>query len=309
MLSRLVRATFVALALPLVAALPARVVAQQNFDTVTVKALKVAEGVYMLTGAGGNIGVSIGEDGTVIIDDQFAPLTPKILAAIKGLTPNAVKFLLNTHVHGDHTGGNDNFGKTGVIIVAHNSVRERMSKEQFSARFKSKTPAAPKTALPVVTFPDAMELHLNGETMMAYHLPHAHTDGDVIIKFARANVVHGGDVFVRYGFPFIDTESGGSLLGMIAGVQRILAVTDANTKFIPGHGELATRADVDAFLTLLKTVRDRAQSALSKKTKLEAFLASKPLAEYEAKFGANGFVTADDLLKLAYDELGAPAKK
>ena len=305
---RLVRLA-VALALPLVAAAPARLAAQQNFDTVTVRAIKVAGNVYMLMGAGGNIGVLTGEDGTVIIDDQFAPQTPKILAAIKSVTPGAVKFLLNTHLHGDHTGGNENLGKAGVIIVAQDNVRERMSKEQFSARFNQKTPASPKAALPVVTFPESITLHQNGETLQAVHVKNAHTDGDVIIKFVKANVVHGGDVFVRYGFPFIDNGSGGSLLGLLAGVERILALTDANTKYIPGHGDLATRADVEGYLTLLKAVRDRTQAALRGKQSLAAFLAGKPLADYEAKFGANGFVKADDILKLAYEEMGGAAKK
>ena len=308
-MSRFVRATLVAAAVAAAFASPSRAAAQGGMDTVTIRTVKVAEGLYMLIGAGGNLGVSVGEDGTVLIDDQFAPLTPKILAAIKAITPNPVKFLINTHLHGDHTGGNENLGKAGVIIVAQNNVRERMSKEAFSKRFNSKTPAAPKAALPIVTFPTEMELHLNGETLEAHHIPKAHTDGDAIVKFAKANVVHAGDVFVRYGFPFIDNESGGSLLGMIAGIEKMLAVTDANTKFIPGHGDLATRTDVEGVLTMLKNIRDRTQAAIRKKQPLDAFLAGKPLADYETKFGPNGFVKADDILKLAYAELGTPAAK
>ena len=308
MTRHLVRAAAVALMVAGVS-VPATLAAQGGMDTVTIRTIKVSDGIYMLIGQGGNIGVSVGEDGVVLIDDQFAPLTAKILAAVKALSPLPVKFLINTHLHGDHTGGNENIGKTGTIIVAQNNVRERMSKEAFSARFNRKTPASPKAALPIVTFPTEMELHLNGETLEAHHIPKAHTDGDAIVKFTKANVVHAGDVFVRYGFPFIDTESGGSLLGMITGIEKLLAVTDANTKYIPGHGDLATRADVEGVLTMLKNIRDRTQAALRKKQPLDAFLAGKPLADYEAKFGANGFVKADDILKLAYAEMGSPAGK
>ncbi len=308
MMSRVVRVTLVALAVTGACALPTRAVAQSAMDTVTIRTVKVADGVFMLVGSGGNIGVSVGEDGVVLIDDQFAPLTTRILAAVRALSPNPVKFLINTHFHGDHTGGNDNIGKTGVVIVAQNNVRERLSKEQFSARFKSRTPPAPKAALPVVTFPTETEIHMNGETLEAHHIPKAHTDGDAIVKFVKANVVHGGDVFVRYGFPFIDRESGGTLLGMVSGIEKLLSVTDANTKYIPGHGELATRSDVEGFLALLKTVRDAAQGAIRKQQALPAFLASKPLAVYETRFGANGFVKADDLLTLAYEELGGARK-
>ncbi|MBI3793020.1 MAG: MBL fold metallo-hydrolase [Gemmatimonadetes bacterium] len=304
MTPRFVRLPLAALAAAALLAAPARLAAQAGLDTVTIRTIKITDGLYMLVGSGGNLGVSVGEDGTVLVDDQFAPLTPKILAAIKAITPNPVKFLMNTHWHGDHTGGNENLGKAGVVIVAQDNVRERMSKETFVARLNRTQPASPKAALPVVTFPETMTLHLNGEDITAMHLAHAHTDGDVLIKFARANVIHGGDVFMRIGFPFIDVSSGGSLLGSIAGIERILAASDANTRFIPGHGELATRADVEAHLKLLKDVRDRTQAAIRKKQALDAFLAGKPLADYEAKFGANGFVKADDILKLAFAELG-----
>lgn len=307
MTARFVRAAAVLLAIA-GAALPSHLSAQGGMDTVTIRTVKVADGVYMLLGAGGNIGVSVGEDGVVLIDDQFAPLTAKILAAVKALSPLPIKFLINTHLHGDHTGGNENIGKTGVIIVAQDNVRERMSKEQFSARFNSRTPPSPKAALPVVTFPTEASIHLNGETLEAHHIPKAHTDGDAIVKFVKANVVHAGDVFVRYGFPFIDTGSGGSLLGMLTGIEKLLAVTDANTKFIPGHGDLAARSDVEGYLTLLKTVRDAAQGAVRKKQPLDAFIASHPLAAYETKFGPSGFVKADELLKLAFEELGGARK-
>ncbi len=301
MTRRLVRLTSLALAF---AALPAAARAQSPLDTVKIRPVKVTDGVYMLTGQGGNLGLSVGEDGAVLIDDQFAPLTPKIVAAVREITPNALRFVLNTHLHGDHTGGNENLGKAGVIIVAHANVRERMSKEQFSARFNSKTPPAPKAALPVVTFPETIDIHQNGETITAIHVAKAHTDGDVMYRFMKANVIHAGDVFVRYGFPFIDNSSGGTFLGLLAGAERLAAIADGGTKIIPGHGDLATKADVEGYIVLLNAIRDRTQAALRKKQSLDAFLAGKPLADYEAKFGANGFVKADDILKQAWAELG-----
>ena len=296
------------LALCAALAVPGALRAQANFDTVTVRALRVADGVHMLTGSGGNIGLLSGADGAVLIDDQFAPLTNKILAAVAGVTPNPVRFVLNTHWHGDHSGGNENLGRAGAVIVAHNNVLERMSKEQFTARFNRRTPPSPRAALPVVTFPEEMELHLNGETLLAFHVAKAHTDGDVLVKFVKANVVHGGDVFVRYGFPFIDEGSGGTLLGMIVGNEKLLAVTDANTKYIPGHGDLATRADVEAYVSMLRAIRDRTLAAVKKGQSLEAFVASAPLADYDAKFGP-GFVKAADILGQAYRELGTPGRR
>ena len=296
-------------ALAAVTVLPLAARAQANYDSVQVTAAKVADGVWMLTGAGGNIGLSAGTDATLLIDDQFAQLTAKIVAAIKGVTPNAVRFLVNTHLHGDHSGGNENLGNAGAVIVAHDNVRERMSREQFIAAFKRSIPASPKAALPVVTFPDQVEFHLNGETLIAFHVASAHTDGDVMVKFVNANVVHAGDVFVRYGFPFIDASSGGSFRGMIPAIEKLLSVTDANTKYIPGHGALATRSDVEVYLTMLRAIRDRTLAGIKKQQTVEALIAAKPLADYEAKFGAKPFVTASDILTLAYTELSALQKK
>ena len=296
-----------ALAALTVLPLPAR--AQANFDSVKVVATKVADGVWMLTGSGGNIGLSAGADASLLIDDQFAPLTPKILAAVKAVTPNPVKFLVNTHWHSDHAGGNENIGNTGAVIVAHDNVRERLSKGQFIAALKRTIPAAPSVALPVVTFPDQVEFHLNGETLIALHVAGAHTDGDVMVKFVHANVIHAGDVYVRYGFPFIDASSGGSFLGMIPAIEKLLAVTNASTKYIPGHGALATRSDVVEYLTMLRAIRDRTLAGIRKKQSVEALIAAKPLADYEAKFDPKPFVTAGDILTLAYGELRAVRKK
>jgi glyoxylase-like metal-dependent hydrolase (beta-lactamase superfamily II) len=293
--SRLVLCTaFLALAAPLSA--------QQNFDTVQVKAVRVADGIYMLTGAGGNIGLATGADATFIIDDQFAPLTPKIRAAIATVTKDPVKFLINTHFHGDHVGGNENFGSAGAIIFAHDNVRRRMSGEQFEAAARQPAPPpAPKAALPVVTFSDTLTLHLNGETAVIYHVNAAHTDGDAMIWFRKANVVHAGDVFVRYGFPFIDVASGGTFNGLIAANEKLLASTDANTKFIPGHGDVATRKDLEDFISMLKTVRQKVTAAMAGGKTIEEVKAAKPLAELD-KLG-QGFVKTDGFVDLIYREL------
>ncbi|MFI5169976.1 MAG: MBL fold metallo-hydrolase, partial [Vicinamibacterales bacterium] len=195
------------LAMALAAAVPAAAQQQQDFSQVEIKAEKVTEGVYMLTGRGGNIGLSVGKSGSFLVDDQYAPLTDKILAVVKSVSPEPVRFLVNTHWHGDHTGGNENIGKAGVFIVAHENVRQRMSKEQFKAVFKSTTPPSPEAALPVVTFGEGVTFHWNGDEIRVYHVPPAHTDGDSIVVFRKANVVHMGDLFFNGMYPFIDVSS------------------------------------------------------------------------------------------------------
>src|SRR5262249_5353495 len=187
--------------------------AQQDFDKVQIKVTKVAGTVYMLEGSGGNIGVSVGEDGILIVDDQFAPLVPKIQAALKGISDKPVKFVLNTHWHGDHTGGNEKLGALAPII-AHTNVRKRLGSES-TTRTGQKRPPSPKAALPVITFDDRLTVHLNGEDIRAIHFPSGHTDGDAIIFFTQSNVVHMGDDFFSGQFPFIDLQSGGTVKGYI----------------------------------------------------------------------------------------------
>src|SRR6476469_2810813 len=206
---------------------------QQDLSKVEVKATKVAGTVYMLTGSGGNIGVSVGDDGIVIVDDEFAPLAPKIIAALNGITEKPIKFIINTHYHGDHTGGNEIFGRTGTII-AHDNVRKRLQTGTNAGG--RTTPPAPKTALPIVTFNDTATIHVNGEDIRTVHFPHGHTDGDAVIYFTQSNVVHMGDDFFNGHFPFIDTANGGSVKGMIANVDKILASLPDDVKVIPGHG-------------------------------------------------------------------------
>ena len=208
---------------------------QQDFSKVELRTLPVAEGVYMLMGAGGNIGLSVGKDGVLMIDDQYAPLTDKILAAIGEITDQPVRMILNTHWHGDHTGGNENLAGRGALIIAQDNVRTRMSTRYFSEFFKSEVPPSPAAALPVVTFSQSVTLHLNGQTIRAEHMPPAHTDGDSVIWFEGLNVVHMGDIFFNEWYPYIDFDAGGSVTGMIEDVDQVLSRLDDQTKVIPGH--------------------------------------------------------------------------
>jgi cyclase len=282
--------------------LAAPLAARQSFDTVQIRTVPVADGVYMLMGAGGNIGVSAGANGIVLIDDQFAPLSDKIKAALAAINPGPIRFLLNTHWHGDHTGGNENFAKAGVVIVAHENVRHRMSVEQFIAAFGSKVPPSPEAALPIVTFTDAVNFYLNGDSISAFHVPPAHTDGDVVIYFRRANVVHMGDIFWTGRYPLVDVSSGGSVDGMVAAVDRVLAMTDANTKYIPGHGQLSGRAEVIAFRDMLATVRDRIRNLARDGMTLAQVKAARPTAEFDPAWGA-GSMTPDRFVEILYGDL------
>ena len=276
--------------------------AQQDFSKVEVKAEKVAEGVYMLTGAGGNMGLSVGKSGTYLIDDQYAPLSDKIVLAIRLITPDPVRFVVNTHWHGDHTGGNENLGKAGALLVAHENVRKRMSTEQFMGALGRKVEPSPEGALPVVTFTDAVTFHWNGDEIRAYHVPPAHTDGDVIIHFAKADVVHMGDVFFNGGYPFIDTSSGGRIDGVIAAAERVLGGIGEKTRLIPGHGPVGTKADLQAYRDGLKTLRDRIAKLKAEGKTRDQAIAAKPTADYDAKWGT-GFMKGDTFTGLVYDSL------
>jgi glyoxylase-like metal-dependent hydrolase (beta-lactamase superfamily II) len=273
----------------------------QNFDTVQVKITRVAGPVYMLEGAGGNIGLIVGDDATFVVDDQFAPLTPKILAAIKSVTTQPVRFVVNTHWHFDHTGGNENIGKEGALIFAHENVRRRMSTEQFIEAMNRKEPAAPRGALPVVTFTDTISFHLNGDSIVVFHVAPAHTDGDAVIRFTRTNVVHSGDLFVSDRFPFVDRSSGGSIHGIIGAAERMLAVTNAQTKIIPGHGPLSDRARLQAYHDMLVVMRDRMRKEIAAKHTIEQVLASKITAEYDKEW-PNG---RERFLRILHQELSS----
>ena len=271
----------------------------QNFDTIQVRSVLVAGSVHMLQGAGGNIGLVVGSDAVFVVDDQFAPLTPKVLAAIKAITPDPVKFVLNTHWHFDHTGGNENMGKAGALIFAHENVRRRMSTGQLIEALNRTEPASPHGALPVVTFTDTVTFHLNGDSIVVFHVAPAHTDGDAIVYFTKANVVHTGDVFVSAGFPFVDLSSGGSIDGIIRATERIMVTTNAQTKIIPGHGPLTDRARVKEYHDMLYVLRDRMRKEIAAKHTIEQVLASKITAEYDAAWPAN----RERFLRVLYQEM------
>ncbi|GHN03122.1 hypothetical protein WSM22_46110 [Cytophagales bacterium WSM2-2] len=274
----------------------------QNFDTVKIRPQKVTDQIYMLKGSGGNIGLLTGNDGLLMIDDQYAPLAAKINDAVKSISSNPIRFLVNTHVHGDHTGGNDTFGKQGITLVAHDNVRERMMKEQVNKRFNRTTPPRAKESWPIVTFADRMNFHLNEEDIEVVYLDKGHTDGDVIIHFKKANVYHTGDAFVRYGYPFIDASSGGSVNGFISTLDKLLLMLDDQSKVIPGHGELATKADVKILRDQMVDIRDQVAKALKKGKKPEELAAMGITDKYEEKLG-KGFLKGKDFVVIVAESL------
>jgi glyoxylase-like metal-dependent hydrolase (beta-lactamase superfamily II) len=283
---------------------------QQDFSKVEIKVQKVAGSVYMLTGAGGNIGVSVGEDGIIIVDDQYAPLAEKIRAALKGITDKPVKFVINTHWHGDHTGGNEALGAKGAVIVAHDNVRKRMSVPQFTQLFDRTTPASPVGALPVVTFAESVTLHLNGDDVQVRHVAPAHTDGDALVYFAAANVLHAGDLYFNGFYPFVDASSGGSVRGMILACDVLLQVANDATKIIPGHGPLSNAAELRAYREMLRTVVDRVAALIGQGRTLEQAIAAKPTAEFDAKWGGSSFMPPERFVQVVYADLAtsrAPA--
>ena len=273
------------------------VAAQQDFSKVEVKAEQLAPGVAVLFGAGGNIGVSYGEDGTILIDDQFAPLTEKIQAAVTGVGATPVKFLINTHWHGDHSGGNENFGKAGAIIMAHDNVRVRMASDQTTGFGDVK--ASPKAALPVITYADGLKLHLNGEEVRVISMPPAHTDGDSVVHWTKSNIVHMGDLFFnKMSFPFVDRSSGGDVRGVIAAATKVLQITDDNTKIIPGHGAVATRAELKEYRNMLAQIVGKIEAAVKAGKTLGEVKAMKPTDGYG--INPSGFINADRFIEMVY---------
>lgn len=266
---------------------------------VQIQAKEVTDNIYMLTGKGGNLGVFIGPDGTFLIDDQFAPLTEKITAAIKSIGGNSPKFLINTHFHGDHTGGNENFGSTGSLIFSHDNVRNRLLNGSFIREFNMKRDSVTPVGLPVVTFSEDIKFHLNGDTVHAIHIPHSHTDGDSIIHFMSANVVHAGDVIFNGFYPFIDVSHGGSISGMIAGVKTILAISDENTKIIPGHGPLTNTTELGNYLHMLETAYERLRKLKADGKTAEEAIEAHPLKDFEEEWG-DGIFTGDKWIKIIF---------
>lgn len=267
--------------------------AQRDFSDVEIKTTKVADGVYMLEGAGGNIGLSVGDDGAFLIDDQFAPLNEKITAAIASVTDKPVEFVLNTHYHGDHTGGNEPFGTAGAHIVAHNNVRIRLAEAE---------PATPVDAMPVITFSEAATFFRNGQELYIFHPENAHTDGDAIIHFRNENVVHMGDVFFSGRFPYIDVSAGGGINGYIAAQEAVAAMIDDDTKLIPGHGPLSSKTELLASTAMLKDVRARIQALIDDGLDEEAVVAADPLADLDEVWSWQ-FINTERMTRAAYQSL------
>ena len=269
----------------------------QDFSKVEIRATRLTESTYMLTGAGGNLGLSVGEDAVFLVDDQFAPLTDKINAAVAKITPKPVRFVLNTHWHFDHTGGNENYGNAGALIVAHENVRKRMSTDQFIEFLRMNTKPSPRPALPVVTFAGAMSFHINGEEIRAIHVPRAHTDGDSIVHFLGSDVIHMGDVYFNGFYPFIDTASGGTIDGVVAACDQVLGIATDRTKIIPGHGPLATKADLQAYRDVLAAASSRIKKLIAEGRKLEEIVAAAPMKDYDEKWG-KGFIPAPKFVEM-----------
>jgi cyclase len=277
-----------------------------DYSKVQIKVTKVSGNIYMLEGQGGNIAASVGEDGIVIVDDQFAPLADKIQAALKniGVTEKPVRFVINTHYHGDHTGGNVPFSDTGSTVIAQDNVRKRLEAGGVAGNggsIKMDNKPAPKAALPIITFEHDVTVHLNGEDIRALHFPSGHTDGDSIIFFPKNNVVHMGDDFVRYGFPFIDVSSGGSVQGMMDAMEKASAQLPADVKVIPGHGALSNLDDVRAFTKMLKETSAVVQKAIDEKKTPEQMKKDKILAPWSKWSG--DFVNEDAFIETLYNSL------
>jgi glyoxylase-like metal-dependent hydrolase (beta-lactamase superfamily II) len=258
--------------------------------------------VTMLKGRGGNIAISAGEDGVFIIDDQLEPLTDQLLAAIREIDERPVRFVINTHYHGDHVGGNERLGKAGSVIIAHDNIRRRMTTEQFSNFFDSATPPYPRAALPVVTFNDRVTLHLNGESVAVHHVPRGHTDGDSIVFFPASNVLHMGDIFFNGLYPFIDLDGGGTLQGTIAAVEQGLELADAETKIIAGHGPLSDRVGLQEYHGMLAQARDRVQALVDQGMSLEQVVQAKPTAEWDELLGGV-WITPAQFVTFIYNSL------
>jgi glyoxylase-like metal-dependent hydrolase (beta-lactamase superfamily II) len=273
---------------------------QEDFSKVEIKTTKLTENIYMLEGAGGNIGVSVGDDGVIVIDDQYAPLTGKIQEAISKLSQKPIRFVINTHWHGDHVGGNENLANVGSVIIAHENVRKRMSSEQFIQLMNRKVPPAPPKALPVVTFTSDITLHLNGEDIHVIHVDPAHTDGDSVVVFPKAKIIHVGDVYRTVGYPFVDISSGGNFDGTIAAADKVMGMMiDAAFKVIPGHGELSTKADLKNWRDMLAEIRASVKKQVDAGKALDAIQQMKLTAKWDERWG-KGSIKPDQVVEFAF---------
>ena len=277
---------------------------QQDFSKVEIKTTKLTESVYMLEGSGGNIGVSVGDDGVIVIDDQYAPLTPKIQEAISKLSTKPIRFVINTHWHGDHVGGNENMAAAGAVIIAHDNVRKRMSSEQFIALMNRKVPPSPDKALPVVTFTSDITLHFNGEDIHVIHVDPTHTDGDSIIVFPKAKVIHMGDCYMTISYPFADISSGGSFDGFVATSDKVVGMADATTKIIPGHGPLSNKAELKGWHDMLVEIRTAVKKQADAGKSLADIQKQKLTAKWDDKWGGK-FIKAEQVVEFAFTAIKA----
>jgi cyclase len=275
---------------------------ETDYSKVEIQTIPVQEGIYMLTGEGGNIGVSVGNDGILMIDSQFAPLTDKIKTALKKINKQPIRFLVNTHWHFDHVGGNENLGASGVTIIAHENVRKRLNSEQFIAAFNRKVAPLKEEGIPKITFEDEIDFHLNNNHIHIFHVDPAHTDGDSVIHFQEQNVIHTGDLYFNGMYPFIDTSSGGSIKGMIEASEEILAICNSETKIIPGHGNLSNCDEFKTYQTMLKTVKNTVENGIKKGISKEDFIKSKPTEELDKTWG-KGFLKPEQFLDIVYTDL------
>lgn len=274
------------------------------------RVVDLGSGISMLIGQGGNLGLSVGEDGVFLIDDQYATNAIPNLAKIEELAKGKPKFLVNTHWHFDHAGGNAEFGKAGATIFASENVRKRLTGETKSVSRGAPAVPAPKIALPVVTFTTGIDFHLNGQTIRAINAPApTHTDGDTLVYFVEADVLHLGDTYMKDRYPFVDTGSGGTQIGFIQTLTRALEITGPQTRYIPGHGDLAVRADIEAALAMHKGARAAVEALVKEGKTLEQVIAAKPLAQWTPRFGGpGGFITDDAYTTVIYNELKIQAR-
>ena len=284
----------------LTALIPAFSIAQEN--AVEYIATPLSPTVTMIKGRGGNIAVSAGEDGVFIIDDQMQPLTDQLLASIRQVSDLPIRFVINTHYHADHVGGNEAIGKGGAVIIAHDNIRVRMNRDEFSHFMGNTTPAWPKDALPVVTFNDQVTLHLNGEPVAVKHVPHGHTDGDSIVHFPASNVIHMGDIYFNGLYPYVDLDGGGTIQGMIAAVELGMSLADAETQIIPGHGPLSNLEGLTTYHAFLAAARDNVQALIDQGMSLQQVVAANPTAEWDESLGKI-WITPEQLAIFIYNSL------
>jgi cyclase len=299
------RSSLLAAFVVLAAVARAQAPAPPDFSKVEIKTTKLAANFYTLEGLGGTVGVLTGPDGVLMVDDEFAPLSAKLAAAIKQVSDQPVRFLVNTHVHGDHTGGNENFGKMGAIIFAREELRDRLAHPLPAANGTPGVPA-PAAALPIVTYEGTVKLHINGDTVELIPIPRAHTDGDTMIYFPELDIIMTGDFYRSIQYPNIDRINGGSINGMIDGLGVVIGLAGPNTKIVPGHGPVVSRAEVMANRDMILAVRDRVAQLIAQGKTQDEVLAANPTADYDARV-PNSKETTQRFVTQLYAEL-KPAK-